>query len=180
MSETGVPRKRALAGWAPIGVAVLGVLVAAFLVLRPASGSPGLVGKPAPDFTLPRADGGTLRLSSLRGHPVLINFWGVSCPPCRRESPLLQRAYLRDRARGLVVIGLDAQGDDGQAVAAFAAERGLTYPMLADSSGIGAARYGVKDLPYSILVDRQGIVRDANPSPFLDAGPLDQALRAIL
>jgi thiol-disulfide isomerase/thioredoxin len=129
---------------------------------------------------LQRAGGGTQRLAALRGHPVLLNFWGVSCPPCRREAPLLQQAYERYRAQGLIVLGLDAQGDDGQSVAAFAAERGLTYPMLLGASEVGGAAYGVTDLPVSFLVDRQGIVREASLSPFLDAGPLQEALRKIL
>ncbi len=176
------PQSRAarLLGWAPVGVAVLGVLIAAFLILRPSSGTPGLVGKPAPDFTLKSIDGRSVHLAALRGKVVLLNFWGVTCPPCRREMPLLQAAYTRYRQRGLVILGLEAQGTDRQSVAAFASERGITYPMLLDAAGPGESAYGIKDLPVSFLVDRNGVVREAALAPFLDAAPLQKAIEQLL
>lgn len=177
---TPVARRQRLLGWTPVAVAVIGVLVAAFLILRPTPGSAGLVGRPAPDFTLPLAGGGSVHLAALRGHPVLINFWGVSCPPCRREAPLLQQASQHYRGQGLVILGLDAQGDDAQSVTAFASERGITYPMVLGAGNAVAPAYGAKDLPQSFLVDRNGIVREADPAPFLDPGPLARALRTIL
>ena len=173
-------RWRGILGWTPAGVAVAGVLLAAFLILRPSSANPGLVGQAAPNFSLPDLAGRTVQLSSLRGHPVLINFWGVSCPPCRREVPLLQAAWQQYRSKGLVILGLDAQGDDRPSVDAFASERNVTYTMLIDPQNTVAPRYGVKDLPESFLVDRSGIVRRVDPAPFLDPGPLNAALTNIL
>jgi cytochrome c biogenesis protein CcmG/thiol:disulfide interchange protein DsbE len=161
-------------------IAVLGVLIAGFLVLRPSSGSPGLAGKPAPDFTLITTNGSAIHLAALRGHPVLLNFWGVSCPPCRREVPLLQQAYARYRALGLIVLGVDAQGDGELAVRAFASERGVSYPMLLDPHGSAGPRYGVQDLPQSFFIDRNGVVREVDPSPFVEPGPLQQAIAKIL
>jgi cytochrome c biogenesis protein CcmG/thiol:disulfide interchange protein DsbE len=170
-----------LMAWWPAGAALIGVLVAAFLVLRPSpSGSP-LVGKPAPTFTLATIAGKPVSIAGLRGHPILLNFWGVSCPPCRREVALLQAAWTSDRARGLVILGVDEQFDDAQSVAAFADERRVSYPMLLDPKGaVGPALYGVKDLPQSVLIDRTGVVRQVVPAPFLDPGPLRQALAAIV
>src|SRR5579862_4297659 len=114
-------RARAVMGWAPVGVAVLGVLIAAFLVLRPSS-APSMVGRAAPDFILTGADGRPLHLAALRGHPVLLNFWGVQCIYCRTEMPLLQQAYLRYHNQGLVIVGVDDQADDAASVRQFAAE----------------------------------------------------------
>ena len=172
--------RRLLVSWAPLILAFVGVAVVGFFVLRPSSGPTGLVGRTAPDFTLRDTAGHTVRLSALRGHPVLVNFWGVSCPPCRREVPLLQAAYQRYRTQGLVVLGLDAQQDDLSSVGAFAAERNVTYPMLLDPSGKTAIGYGVSALPHSFIVDRRGIVRESDPQPFLDPGPLQQAITYIL
>lgn len=169
-----------LIAWWPAVVAVLGVLVAAYLVLRPAGSGSGLVGKPAPDFALRTTSGTQVHLEALRGRPVLVNFWGVSCPPCRHEVALLQAAWTGDGGRGLMILGVDEQLDDAQSVAAFASERGVTYPMLLDAGQKVAPEYGVKDLPQSVLVDAQGIVRKVVPAPFLDPGSLNQALSYVL
>ncbi len=182
-TTTRPPRRRArsLAGWWPAGVAVLGVIMAAYLVLRPVPGGSGLVGKAAPDFTLATISGRPVHLAALRGHPVLVNFWGVSCPPCRREVALLQSAWRANQGKGLVILGVDEQKDDAQSVAAFASERGVTYPMLLDPNGVvGPQSYGVKDLPRSVLIDRAGIVRQVVPAPYVDPGPLRRDLAAIL
>ena len=172
---------RSLLGWWPAGVAVIGVLVAAFLVLRPVGSGLGLVGKSAPDFTLQTVAGRTVHLAALRGHPVLLNFWGVSCPPCRHEVRLLQAAWQIERGKGLVILGVDEQKDDAQSVAAFASERGVTYPMLLDPNGaVGPRQYGVSALPQSVLIDRGGVVRQVVPAPFLDPGPLGHNLAGIV
>jgi len=170
----------ALIAWWPAVAAILGVIVAAYLVLRPAGSGSGLVGKAAPDFTLRTPSGTQVQLHALRGRPVLVNFWGVSCPPCRREVSLLQSAWTADKGHGLMILGVDEQRDDAPSVSAFASERGVTYPMLVDPSQTVAPVYGIKDLPQSILVDAQGIVREVIPSPFLDRKSLDQAISSIL
>ena len=166
--------------WWPVAVAILGVIVAAYLVLRPAGSGSGLVGKPAPDFTLRSADGAQVQLHALRGRPVLVNFWGVSCPPCRHEVSLLQAAWTADKGRGLMILGVDEQRDDAPSVSAFTSERGVTYPMLLDAAQTVAPVYGIKDLPQSILIDSTGVIREVIPSPFLDRQTLDQAISSVL
>jgi peroxiredoxin len=172
-------RRRTLTSWAPVGVAVLGVLIAAFLVLRPSS-APGLVGRPAPDFTVRDVDGRPVQLAALRGHPVILNFWGVQCIYCRKEMPLLQQAYQRERSKGLLILGIDVQGDDPGTITSFAAQRSVTYPMLLQGNVDWAALYKVGDLPQSVFIDRRGIVREDDPKPFLDATSLQHSLRTIL
>jgi peroxiredoxin len=119
-------------------------------------------------------------LQALRGRPVLVNFWGVSCPPCRHEVSLLQAAWTADKGRGLIILGVDEQRDDATSVSAFASERGVTYSMLLDATQQVAPVYAIKDLPQSILVDARGIVREVVPSPFLDRKSLDLAISSIL
>lgn len=172
-------RGRSVLGWAPMGVAVLGVLIAAFLVLRP-SGAPSMVGHAAPNFTVQGVDSRSLQLADLRGHPVILNFWGVNCIYCRTEMPLLQRAYQQHQKDGLVILGIDAQADDASSISAFTAERAVSYPMYLEGRTDWSKLYKVDALPESVFIDRQGVVRELAQQPFLDAGSLDQALRTIL
>ena len=71
-----------------------------------------LVGHAAPDFTLTPWDstsGQTIRLSSLKGKPVVLNFWASWCTPCNAETPLLQTTWQHYQAEGVTFIGIDYQ-----------------------------------------------------------------------
>ena len=126
------------------------------------------VGGALPDCAFERADGKILTLSSLRGKPVLLNFWASWCRACINEMPALQRVHLAlgDRLR---VIGMDALGVNGETEAfaqAFASSRGVTYPLVYDRDALlyanfaGAARRPV--LPLTVFADARGIVRSVN------------------
>jgi cytochrome c biogenesis protein CcmG, thiol:disulfide interchange protein DsbE len=112
----------------------------------------------APDFSLPRLNGeGRLRLGSLRGNAVLLNFWASWCIPCRQEAALLETAAKRYRSAGLVVVGVDAQDFRGDA-RRFAHRYDLTYPVLHDSGTSTLTHYDVTGFPETWFVDRSGHV----------------------
>ena len=68
---------------------------------------PGIaVGSPAPEIAGISLDGHPVSLSALRGHPVLVNFWGPSCVPCRDEFPLFREQLESHAADGLAIIGV--------------------------------------------------------------------------
>src|SRR5262245_52009088 len=75
-------------------------------VLPPGDGAPP-VGRPAPEFSVPLMSGGTFTLRSLRGRPVVLNFWASWCVPCREETPLLVRLHKLYGPRGVQFVGLD-------------------------------------------------------------------------
>lgn len=128
---------------------------------RPPAAEPG---RAAPDFMLRTLDGGTVRLSDLRGKIVVINFWASWCKPCREEMPELVRAYQSGRDGGLAVVAVDVQEADGP-VRGFVEEFNMPFPVAFDRTGQVSTTYRVKELPTTIFVDRDGIVRTVKYGP---------------
>lgn len=103
-------------------------------------------------------DGGELRLSELRGRPLLLNFWATWCPPCVGEMPLLDRLHREQPAQGLRVVGLAV--DNLAPVVDFLKQRPVSFYIgLAGLEGVDLSRaLGNRTgaLPYSVLFGRQG------------------------
>ena len=117
---------------------------------------PPKIGGPAPLFSLKRIDGqGTLGLASLRGKPVVLNFWASWCVPCKGEAKTLERAWNRYRARGVVFLGVDYHDVTSDA-RTFLSHHDVTYPTVQDGSGMVADRYGVTAVPETYFIDRRG------------------------
>jgi cytochrome c biogenesis protein CcmG/thiol:disulfide interchange protein DsbE len=129
----------------------------------------------APDFSLQTSDGETIRLSELRGRPVLLNIWASWCTPCKAEMPALQRTYQTYVSQGFVILGINAanQDDSAQAIS-FAAAQGLTFPILLDASGEVSRAYQVRALPSSFFINSQGVIQD-----IVVGGPMSEALLQI-
>jgi cytochrome c biogenesis protein CcmG/thiol:disulfide interchange protein DsbE len=140
-------------------VAVVAVVVLfAVLVWRLTHGaSPPTTGVPAPAFSLRRLNGtGTLRLSSLRGKAVVLNFWASWCGPCKAEAPVLEKLWRQYRDKGVVFVGIDSN-DASSDARRFVAAHGITYPVVSDANGLVAAnRYDIAELPVTYFVDRHG------------------------
>ena len=124
------------------------------------SGRVPAVGEAAPDFTLKNLDGQEIPLSVQRGHPVLINFWATWCAPCRVEMPDLVRAFNARQADGLKILAINATYQDAlPEVQSFAKEFNIPFPVLLDDTGaVARDRYGLRGMPMSIFIDRQGII----------------------
>jgi peroxiredoxin len=126
----------------------------------------------APDFALQDAQGSTIRLSDLRGQPVLVNVWASWCGPCRAEMRSMQKVYEAYSARGFTILAVNTTFQDTQANAlAFAAERGLTFPILFDVDGSVSAAYLVRAMPTSFFIDQEGVIRRV-----VFGGPMSEAL----
>ena len=98
-------------------------------------------------------------LRALRGHPVLLNFWSESCPPCRVEMPYLERTYRQYGARGeFALLGID-QADPKEDIAPFGKVYMITYPLLFDPGGKINAAYEVTAIPTTYFIDSNGVVR---------------------
>jgi cytochrome c biogenesis protein CcmG/thiol:disulfide interchange protein DsbE len=142
-------------------VGFLGILVWGLLNKQPITGLSGItmVNRPAPDFTLKTFKGATISLKSLRGKPVVINFWASWCPPCREEAPLLERTWRTYQNRGVIFIGVDLQ-DRLEDALNYIRKFDITYPNGPDPIGEISIDYGVAGLPVTFFVSRKGeIVR---------------------
>jgi cytochrome c biogenesis protein CcmG, thiol:disulfide interchange protein DsbE len=134
------------------------------------------VGHPAPDFMLTTVAGKTVKLSELRGTPVVLNFWATWCPPCRAELPELQAASQR-LAGQVAIIGVD-QAEAPADVQAFASKLGLTYPLPLDTNGDASRRYAVRSLPTTFFIDRAGTIRQIQVGALTEA-TLAQMMKTI-
>ena len=112
-----------------------------------------LVGKPAPEFSLPLLAGGNLDSRALKGAPVMINFWASWCEPCRAEAPSLERKWQAYRALGVKFVGVNVQDSDEEA-AAFTKEFGLSFPIVRDVDLVLYRKFGVRGLPETFFIDR--------------------------
>jgi peroxiredoxin len=132
----------------------------------PGSGPAPRVGAEAPDFTLKDLQGNEVKLSSLRGKPVMINFWATWCPPCREEIPVITKMYgEREGGSSYEVLGVATQSDTST-IRAFAAEFGMDFPLLPDVNSNVVSTYHVLPIPTTFFVDKDGIIR------FIQTGPV--------
>ncbi len=114
--------------------------------------------KAAEDFRLTLADGSVFRLSDHRGKTVIINFWATWCPPCREEMPALERLYRQHKDHGLVLVAISIDADP-KVVEPYVRASKLTFPIALDPKADVANAYGVRALPSSFVVDRDGTMK---------------------
>jgi cytochrome c biogenesis protein CcmG/thiol:disulfide interchange protein DsbE len=165
-----------------LGVAAaMGLLLFAFATLfgkDPHQVPFGLKDKPAPDFTLTRLDTGeTVKLSELRGRPLVLNFWASWCGPCQQEHPTLARAakHFGGEARFFGVVFEDTPEEARK----FARPMDPSFPQLIDPMSRMAVDYGVTGVPETYFIDGQGIIRDKFVGPLVDMQELASRLRAL-
>lgn len=130
---------------------VLGIQLSRQLRIQPQAG------ETAPPFSMVTFDGETLTLDDLRGHIVLLNFWGSWCLPCRAEAPDLQALHETYYERGLRVVGVNWLDSEREA-RAFIAEFGLTYPNGPDVREVIAKQYRITGAPENFIIGRDGVV----------------------
>jgi cytochrome c biogenesis protein CcmG, thiol:disulfide interchange protein DsbE len=160
--------KRSLFFWmlVVLSLLTLGVGVWKWWAGRPiAAAQPGLAPPAsatlAPDFGLATTGGAAMHLSDLRGKVVLLNFWATWCPPCKAEMPDLNALYQEFGSdHRFVVLGIDLE-ESPDAVASFAREQDISFPLLLDRDGeVTSQRYNLRSLPTSMIIDREGKIRD--------------------
>ena len=157
-NERSTPRWRRLLEWA----FTLGVLAFVLYRLGPQLGALAGVGPDlgrVPDLTMVTLDGDTLRSTELRGQVVVVNFWATWCGPCRLEMPSLQSLHEDRAADGVVVIGLSTDVGSAEPIRSWVEERGISFPIARATREHRSAFGGIRGIPTTYLIDRNGAVR---------------------
>lgn len=122
------------------------------------------VGQPAPEIALNNPEGKEVKLSSLRGKFVLIDFWASWCGPCRKENPNLVRIYNRFKNKDFEIFGVSLDRDREQWLKAIR-EDGLSWTHVSDlkfwQSSV-VPLYRVQSIPMTVLIDKNGVIIDKN------------------
>lgn len=126
-----------------------------------------LIGRPAPDFSLPvlHEPTRTVNLSQLRGAPFVFNVWGSWCPGCRDEHPVLTRFAETKRVR---MIGYNWKDEPADALRWLERYGNSYYIVLSDIEGRTAIDWGVSAAPETFLVDADGVVRWKHSGPLTE------------
>jgi peroxiredoxin len=111
--------------------------------------------KLAEDFTIPTTGGQPFKLSAQRGKAVFINFWATWCPPCLEEMPALERLWKAQKDAGFVLLAVTVDNNPKLA-SPFVERHGLTFTVGHDPKMELANAYGVRALPSSFVIDRDG------------------------
>ena len=117
-----------------------------------------LASRTAPDFALKDVNGGICRLTDLRGKVVLLNFFATWCVPCRQEIPDFVRLYegLKDKGFEIIGVSLDQEGE--AVLKPFIKHYAITYPIVLGTSKVILDYGGIKGVPTTFLIDRNGII----------------------
>lgn len=128
---------------------------------KAASSANGL-GNEAPEISLEDPNGEVIPLSSLRGKYVLVDFWASWCGPCRRENPNVVRMYEKYKNDGFEIYGVSLDSSKDRWLGAIAQDR-LTWTHVSDLAkwnSVAAKAYGVRSIPHTVLLDKEGKIMD--------------------
>jgi peroxiredoxin len=152
--------------------AIAGALV--FPLLAKAAPAVGAV---APDFVLKDLSGRNQRLSEFRGEAVVLTFWASYCGPCR-DALQSTGSAVADPQRAAVALGVSLDRDAGRA-ASIVGSLGLQFPSLLDAAQSVGRLYDVQHLPLTLLIDREGTVRQVWAREPVPAEVLVQHIREL-
>lgn len=137
------------------------------------------IGSIAPEISLQNPDGKIIKLSSLRGKYVLIDFWASWCRPCRAENPNVVKAYNKFKNKGFTVYGVSLDENKSSWTAAIAKDKLEQWPHVSDLKGWSSSAgklYGVRSIPSNFLIDPQGKIIAKN----LRGEKLEEKLEEVL
>ena len=117
-----------------------------------------LVGKKAPSFVAPKVGGQLVSLENYKNKPLVLNFWASWCPPCRDETPGMERIWRKYEDQGVVILGINVQDGEKEAER-YISEFGVTFSNALDLDGSITVDYGVTGLPVTFFIDNDSVVK---------------------
>lgn len=116
--------------------------------------------KAAIDFTLKSINDKNIKLSELRGQVIMVNFWASWCGTCIKQLRILDKYHRQYKDKGFSVLAVNIEQDTRKA-SSIARKQALTMPVLFDTYNHVSRLYSVSSIPVSILIDRDGFIRDS-------------------
>lgn len=138
-------------------------------------------GTAAPEIDLPTLQGRKVKLSSLRGHPVVVTFWGTWCPPCREEFPELVAVYRKYREAGLEIVAVNQRDQElsTEDVKAFVTRFSVEFTVVLDRRGKARRSFRLIALPTTVFIDAAGVIQHVHTGP-VSRAELARGLATIL
>jgi peroxiredoxin len=138
------------------------VSIVAGLFLACVSSSASEVGDRFPDFVLKDLKGHTVSWKQFQGKVVVVNLWMTTCPPCKKEMPMLQGLQDKYASRGVVFVGISTDAN-ARTADKFARKIGIKYTLLIDpplyTEESEQKKFGFLGLPTTFVVDGSGVIR---------------------
>ena len=135
----------------------------------------------APGFELDNLDRESIALGSLRGRPVMLNFWATWCGPCRFEMPFIQEVH-EDSAwleKDLLILAVNF-GESASQARRFMDEFDFTFTVLLDSNETVAMKYNIPGIPTTFFIGKDGIIKDIKVGPFRDKAEIERFLQELV
>jgi len=118
--------------------------------------SQGNAATKAAEFTLLDINGRSVSLSDFKGKVIILDFWATWCPPCKAEIPHFIELYYKYKSKGLEIIGIGLDTGGAKVLKEFANANGVTYPILVGNNNVTNAYGGVRGIPTTFVIDREG------------------------
>jgi peroxiredoxin len=135
--------------------------------------------KPAADFALEDAAGKTIKIEDYRGKVVLLDFWATWCTGCKTEIPWFSEFQAKYGKKGFVVVGVSLDEEGWKVLKPFLKEYKVPYEMLLGDDPM-AQRYGIRNLPDTFLIDRQGRVAAIYKEGLVDRVNVESNIKVLL
>lgn len=114
--------------------------------------------KPAPEITVNSLTNVPLKLSSLKGKVVLLNFWATWCPPCREEMPSMMKLNSAMAGKPFQMVSVSIDEGGVPEIESFFKTSGYSLPTYTDQDGAAQQVYGITGVPESFVIDKNGIL----------------------
>ena len=147
-------------------IAIVAVCAAALFLMPETKSYKEIVqiGKPAPDFEYPDADGNIWKLSELKGKVVFINFWATWCVTCKSEMPYKEALFEKMQGKPFQMLGMLFRDDPANLPDYYKTQK-VTPPTLISADNESARIFGITGVPETFIIDKEGIAREKIVGP---------------